>query len=447
MMKNWQEDSRNSKRNVQMASVKSNIKFFNQLLSDGNITEAKRLVLSDLMTSYLEGACKSKEELQKLRSKLNDFENIQKNIDDKVDANTKYHDPVKVVILLKRFTNKDYLRWCVHRWDRNVATSYDEFIQILDNKRIDGKTYKQLVHELEDYNKSLSLLLYAFLFQDKEYSKGDRIIKYEWGQKKVTIGWRFPIGLIEKWCDEDGNLTSLGKSPFEMRFDEEIAPKIIEERNRKIKTTVLSSFDSVANTFKREIQFRHKDFYKMVKKNIDLMKEELDPKFFPEESFVKKLFENDHNPYTYTSAIQVAWEIIHSMIQERQEEIEKSTKRSDYSGSLTYTSTFENYNGSDFRVISIIHNHSFPTSSIDQSDKIKGLQGDLASLRRILKSVAHFSIESDFPTNDESKSKTPYRVTYLDGGNLSKVRENFKPEIEELDDLVNGFRYIIKLPV
>jgi hypothetical protein len=429
-----------------MASVKTNIDFVNKLLATKGLSGRQRFNILTLfkleMINYDETLKAQVKEL--LASKNDSGRKISGGM---IETEKQLHDPLKIVRFLKRFTNKnDFMRWSVHRWDRTVASSYKEFIEIIDKQKIEGQSNKQIVYELQKYNKELGFLLHAFLFQDQEHTRKDKKIEYKWGQKKVTIGWRFPKNLIENWCDVEGKLTVEGKSPFEMRFEKDIAPIIIEEKSGKVIKTSLPTFDAVVNTFKKEIQFRSNSFFKMVKTNIDRLKEELDADFFPEESFIKGLFESNHHFYTYTSAVEIAWEIIHSMIKERQLEIEKQSKDKEYVGSLSYDSKLEDIDGVKYRVIRIIHNQSFPTSSIDSSDKISGQEGDMATLKKNLQSIAHFSIESDFPLNDGSNKRKPLRVKYLDSGELSEIKEYCRPNVEEIQKMVNGFHYILKFP-
>lgn len=429
-----------------MGSINTNIDFVNKLLNTKGISERQRFTILNLfrieMINYEQSV---KEQINELLQEQKVNGGITRDV---IKASDKqFHDPLKITCFLKRFTKKnDFLRWCVHRWDITVASSFKEFIQILDQQKIEGQSNKQIVKELEKYNKELGFLLHAFLFQNKEYTKDNEKIEYKWGHKRVTIGWRFPEGLIESWCDLEGNLTKHGKSPFGMRFEKDIAPVIHEEKSGKMRRIELNTFDSVVNTFKKEIQFRGKQFYKMVNKRIELLKQDVNKDFFPNESFIKSLFENNHEFYTYTSAVEDAWEIIHSMIKERQLEIEKQVEGKEYLGSLSYDSNLEVIDGVKYRVVRIIHNQSFPTSNIDSSDKIGGQEGDMATLRKTLQSIAHFSIESDFPLNDATNKKVPSRLTYLNTGNLSEITENYRPEVEKLKKKVNGFHYILKFP-
>ena len=308
------------------------------------------------------------------------------------------HDTETIFRFLHLFGEKEALKYTTHTWERSPETG--EFI-FQDFKEF-KKQYSDILDEWERKiiiigNTELWMLIRNFLLNDDT--------QFYWGEEKIHVGYN---KYLAKWMKDNP-----GNQPFSMplsEFPESIRPGVVNKRS-------LNSFNDVVEIFKHSIEFRDNDLYNATKR------------IFKNKSFCidkeKLATLQGVTFYTHTQKVKNALEIIAGNIFNRADfpDIEISCS----------TNTGNERNAIQIEILQL---DSFSNKDVD-NPKVLGTDpnGDIASIKDLLRNLCDLSVVSRFKLEDEFKC---LRINYLVSGNKSVSG------IEALqEEECKGFKYIL----
>ncbi len=320
-------------------------------------------------------------------------------------ANFDCHAPKEVVSFLKSFTTEgNMLKYTTHTWDGAMEES------IFRNKDLDAfvEKYKETLEKpLWDlrtkYNEPLGDLIYKFLLNDKDGKNGEKV---SWGgDYNIKIGYCYPKGYMKEWMSTHPNA-----QPMEMplsEFPQEYQPASIEDRS-------LIYFEDIVNIFKEAIEFRGDNLYLMCEslcKNIGLRMNREKLKTLKGVGF-----------YTDTNAIE---RVIRIILQQ----CKQYPRFPDVEISATYS------DDNSYVILEILHINSYSNKSL-RDDKINLIGGQMRDIKKILRGLCDWSIESYF--KDENGETSAWRIDYLYSENY-----NDTPRPQRIPEC-KGFKHIMK---
>jgi|GEM_PF-2147696 len=414
--------------------VKHSYEFVNKLLENSSLTTFQRerilRLVSNKLTKDLSNQDKIKDRLNILEAKLGlkykpneeadvieEPEVVYPPISGRNKLNSSKirkrdeHQPKKIVEWLNLFHQESAIKYSTHLWDdKKLFPTYRDFI-----KQIQQEFKEYNFYDMPKYNSNLYYeKIYPFLFQYQLTSiegSGDK--KYSWGRYKIKIGWQYPK-TVQNWCVEnyDKPVIQNKTTPFEMPIPGDLKP------DNPIDGKTIQFFENVIEVFKKEIEFRDNDLYKVFRFLTAKYGRYLDV----DQNDIKKL--KGVSFYTNTEHIEMALENIFQMIKERATEDSKKVKIRCKKNENSYE-------------LEIVHLHSFSLKDLDHPKlQIPENYGSMAGLRNKFRSLCHFSIQSKF--RNKSGVLGDYEIAYLYDG---VKKENWKPKITPLDEEAVGFVY------
>jgi hypothetical protein len=316
------------------------------------------------------------------------------------------HSPQMVNAFLRKFSTHNDLKFAVHTWDHGHFTSYRNFIERIESVLKSDDTYKSMYH----YNVGLNYSLRNFLQINTETSFSS------WaGDYTINVGLRYPEAEIQKWMDANP-----GKDIMALPLDE--LPEFYRPKI-KYNTKTLANMEDVCDLFKHIIEFRDKDFERMIKNA------------FKSSDYVPSIDESIKGIsfYTYTPAVKDALHKIASNIRERivggaSQDVRVFVKRID----------------NNILELHVNHVGSYADCEISKS---KLEEGTIANMRlhknqqrSSLLSICDYSVRSRFISDDGNKEF--YEISYLYPG----VEGDEVPEVQKkkISEGVDGFEYILR---
>ena len=362
-----------SKKNVEL--------FVKYLLNSNNLDQEQRKAVSRLLTRD-SGSVPS----------------VQESIKTLSDFKSERHNTETIFRFLHLFGEKDALKYTTHTWEHSPGTEDFKFKDFETFK----KRYSDILNEWKDKililgNTELWMLIQNFLLNDDT--------QFYWGEDKIRVGYN---KYLAKWMDNNP-----GNQPFSMplsEFPESIRPSVINKRS-------LNSFNDVVEIFKHSIEFRDNDLYNAIKR------------IFKNKSFrinrEKLATIQGVTFYTHTQKIKNALEIIAGNIFNRAE-------FPDFEVSCT-TKTGKEKNTIQLEILQL---DSYSNKDVNDP-KVLGIDpnGDIASIKNLLRNLCDFSVVSRFKQDDEFKY---LRINYL----VSDSRPGYNIEVVNEYDC-KGFKYIL----
>lgn len=372
---------------------KQNIgQFIGFLLNNKNLTREQRFKVSKLLVRDAilvkeKASAQSKEETSDMK------------------INTEISDSKAVYRFLRQFSMRDALKYTTHSWDKDpnsdngmfesFETFKNEYISVLNQRTEKTPNLADIYNLCPD----LWSLIKNFLVQD------DSIL--HWSEYKLKIGYNKHV---KQWLD-----SNKGKQPFDMpisEFPSDVQPDLIEDRT-------LSSFKDVVDIFKRQIEFRDNDFYRLVRSVFRNQQFELD------ESSLDSL--KGVSFYTFTPNVKIALLIIANNIFFRKEY--PQIKISYYTNDVADGKTIS---------IEILQKGSFSYRELsDEKITAQNEDGDIAIIKKYLRNLCDFSVESIFKNQG---METAMRINYL-------VSEESSLSVQEIElQKCVGFKYVLTFP-
>ena len=303
-------------------------------------------------------------------------------------ANTKNHEPQKLVKLLSNFTIDKPMKHITHAWDfgelsKSTYQNFDGFINAVKNQ------WNSIENTLEELSPNLCKKINTFLFEanpDKDYS---------WcSQAHINIGWSSLDGLKE-WCDG-------GNDPFNFKF-----------KNRlRVNNKTINTFGKVIDLFKQEIEMR--DDFKTLLNILNNLKKKFKGKLeidYDTNKFNKQF-------YTNTQMIEEAFTI---MLQQMETRAQSDEECIQVEISLSYPE-----NG--YYEFKIIQKNSFSPLEVEEL-LVEVQNGDFAEIENKLFNLCDWSVENRIENEN-------VRINYLKSNNVK--------DIEKLEHQVEGFTHILR---
>ena len=307
-------------------------------------------------------------------------------------------DTETIFRFLHLFGEKEALKYTTHTWERSPETGEFIFQDFMVFKKQYSDILEKWKHKILFLgNTDLWMLVCNFLLNDET--------KFYWGEEKIRIGYN---KYLAKWMKDNP-----GNQPFSMplsEFPESIRPGIINKRS-------LNSFYDVVEIFKHSIEFRDNDLYIAIKR------------IFKNKSFIinkeKLTTLQGVSFYSHTQKVKNALEVIAGNIFNRAEypNIEISC----------LTNTGKERNSIQLEILQL---DSYSNKDVN-NPKVLGTDsnGDISSIKNLLRNLCDFSVVSRFKQDDEFKC---LRINYLVSGN------NAVSGIESIhEDDCKGFKYIL----
>ncbi len=314
------------------------------------------------------------------------------------------HRPIAVVKCLKKFTSDSCLKYATHKWDRKgdgYAQSYETIEEF--------KKFQSEFHEItKKYNEELGQLLEKFVL-GKVPDNGE----YKWGRYGIKIGYDNPEGLMKDWLRQNKD-----KQPYSMplrEFPENLRPNAIDNGTKP------SLFGHIIDSFKNEVEFRGDSLYYLFEDIFEKYKSDLKPSLN---------FEGLRGItfYTATQSVKSAIDIMFECFMKHRAQglIEVTAKE--------VPAIIDDPSINSCVVIEILNVGSF--SSLSRKDeKLSGLGGDFARIRKGLQSLCDWSVESRFKEEN-------YRIDYLQIETPSCINDKGTPV--PIDHKCRGFKHILK---
>ena len=306
------------------------------------------------------------------------------------------HDPVAMTCFLNKFTKPGNLKYTTHEWDEGDYTQGFDYFVSEYTKEIDGNLFLLNVNV---YN-----LVRNFLCPVKGRSADGNL--FFWGKNKIKLGYQYPLDAMREWMKKNP-----GCQPAEMPlsfFPEEHQPQ--GKENRSLKT-----FGDIIQLFKRAIEFRDDELYKMVYLRFMNSDITLDP-------CIEQL--TSYQFFTSTYDVEQAVRLIAENIRQRKEH--KDVK--------IYIDKED-----DAVTLNILHVGSFSDASMDNPKlNLADEKGCMREIKSKLISLCDFYVESRFRSPDGNLKD--YKIIYLKGKDPAS-----SPVWEELPEgSTKGFKYSLK---
>ena len=309
----------------------------------------------------------------------------------KIIANTRNHEPQKLVNILKNFRTVNPIRFTTHEWDKTLRDNYTNFEDFLE---IICSEWDKVSVELEQLSPNLYKKIYNFLLSKEASEKW-----YSKGGDNIAIGWS-SLGGLQEWCDN-------GNNPFDYKL----------QQIYTIEGHTITTFGEIIELFKHEFQIRnqHNVFDKE-----DMLEElfiDIEEKILDESWEVS--YENIEKKEFYTDI-----ENFIDGIEKIFKEIHKNQNKSKKIKIKVIDDKLKSYY--DIKIIHV--NSKSGHSSKDMQKKIEG--GNLISIKESLKNLCEWSIESSH--EDEN-----YRINFLYSNNVEKIKPlSYEPK---------GFTHILRV--
>lgn len=377
-----------------MAVKENNRKLFIEALLRNVRTDDERKVLSGLISSSM-------------APMFQDDKSVIMHVGKPTAKRNKWtHSPKKVNAFLRKFSTHPELKFAVHTWDQGEFTSYKNFIDKIESALKSDETYKSMYF----YNVGLNYSLRNFLQTNTPTTYSSWL-----GDYTINVGLRYPEEEIQKWMDANPgkDIMALPLSAL----SENYRPKM------KYNTKTLANMEDVCDLFKHIIEFRDKDFERMIKNA------------FKSSDYVPSIDESIRGIsfYTYTPAVKDALHKIASNIRERIVNGASSDVR-------IFVKRIEN----NILELHIQHIGSFADCDISRP---KLEEGTIASMRlhknqqrSSLLSVCDYSVKSRFRSDDGNLEF--YEISYLYPG----VEGDDVPKVQKIkiNETIDGFEYILR---
>lgn len=305
------------------------------------------------------------------------------------------HDPEKLVSLLKKFTENTTMKYSTHSWDFGNFRTYEDFITKL-------KAEWSVVHkELKELNYRLAAKIDTFFFRS-DLGKPDPKkpqFKINWRNSdnhRLTVGWSSPE--LAEFCAKNPDV-----SPFTFPIPE----------HHKVNGLQLDYFRDVANVFKRDIEFREEG--NQLSTMLDLLWENV-----LGYNFVLEREGTDGLSF-FTDVDWVKRSITRIFEQIRQRQSHPNVR-------VVVT---KQKNAIELRIIHV----DSECMKDPGHPKLSGETGDFAELKKSLKSICDWSVESKFPDGKY------YRLSYLVPQEHST--EKFIREIDHCEGFTHVLRFYL----
>lgn len=363
------------------------------LLNEPSLTAAQRARINSLLGREQVKETKQEEPVAEDAGKTVVATNPPK----KTKKESSVHDPIAMTNFLSKFTKTGcHLKYTTHDWDEGDYPEGFDFFVSEYSKEIDSNLFL--------LNSNVYKLVRNFLCPVKGKNADGTL--FFWGKNRICLGYQYPEDTLRNWMKENP-----GAQPADMPlslFPEENQPQ--GKNNRGLKT-----FGDVIQLFKRAIEFRDKEFYKMILprfQNSDLC---LDP-------CIEKL--TSYQFFTSTNDVEQAIRLIAENIRQRKEYKNVKIYMDKEDNSLT---------------LNILHVGSFSDAGVDYPKlNLKEGKGRMGEIKNNLISLCDFYVESRFRDTDGTLKY--YRIKYLEDKDPS-----LPPIWEELpSEAVNGFKYCLK---
>jgi len=294
----------------------------------------------------------------------------------------------ELVKLLKNILSKERpIKFITHDWEYSDFSLKDEYGNFRGFMEAVKKQWNEKEKELYKLSSKLYHKIEMFIFADKNPS---------WCSKngeELAVGWSSLDGL-EKWCDE-------GNSAFKFQL-----PKTYHIDGKDIKL-----FGDAIKLFKREVQIRREE------NDLETFFTKKERELYRECKFrIEKIKLKGKQFYTDTESFINALNIIFSQFK-------------DYKEYTTITAETVEYENELFMDLKITQQNSFSNKSAQQLLK-KVESGDFASIKKNLKNLCDWSVESSY----EGKR---FRVNYLKSKNIQDIEER-------LEGQAQGFTHIMR---
>lgn len=313
------------------------------------------------------------------------------------------HDPKKLVSLLKNFTENTAMKYSTHSWDFGNFKSYEHFMTELTNDwtkpQVSGKPETSIKKELYRLNHRLSAKIDTFFFRSGLVDPKNPSYKITWRNSdnhRLTIGWSSPE-LVE-FCAKNPDV-----SPFTFPIPE----------HHKVTGLQLDYFRDVSNVFKRDIEFREEG--NQLSTMLDLLWENV-----LGYNFVLERKGTDGLSF-FTDVDWVKRSITRIFEQIRQRQSHPNVR-------VTVT---KQKNAIELRIIHV----NSECMKDPNHPKLSGETGDFAELKKSLKSICDWSVESKFPDGKY------YRLSYLVPQEQSM--EKFIREIDHCEGFTHVLRFYL----
>jgi RNA-directed DNA polymerase len=303
------------------------------------------------------------------------------------------HDPKRLVSLLKKFTENTTMKYSTHSWDFGNFRTYEDFMIKLKDE------WSSVKKEMYKLNARLSAKIDTFFFRSGLVDPKNPSYKITWRNSdnhRLTIGWSSPE-LVE-FCAKNPDV-----SPFTFPIPE----------HHKVTGLQLDYFRDVSNVFKRDIEFREEG--NQLSTMLDLLWENV-----LGYNFVLERKGTDGLSF-FTDVDWVKRSITRIFEQIRQRQSHPNVR-------VTVT---KQKNAIELRIIHI----NSECMKDPNHPKLSGETGDFAELKKSLKSICDWSVESKFPDGKY------YRLSYLVPQEQST--EKFIREIDHCEGFTHVLRFYL----
>lgn len=356
------------KEKKEPTELQLNINFLRQILAEDSISILERHFIFEAFSKYVNT-------INETAVKSNNVSKFK-------------HDPKKLVELLNYFgSDQGTFKFTTHLWDGEEIGSYESFTRKIYER------FKSLIEMQYLDNDLWWQKIHPFVFQDKPNPKGN---PFYWGIHKIKIGWKYP-DYIKEWCSDNyDNKGQKAIQPFSIVIPDELLPD-----DRIINKVTIKTFMDVVNLFKKEIEFRSKDFYISIQYLISI---ELSG-FSVDSNALRTLksFCIYANTEKILAAIKTIFKLIKSIEKEREENGIEANK------SIQIRTEFHDTDDEKFYTMEILHVNSFCQKPYTHP-KLSGKKGDLAKVIKDLKGRCDFSVISMF---GEENKRVFAKLDYL----------------------------------
>jgi len=299
-------------------------------------------------------------------------------------ANTKNHNPQKLVKLLSNFTIDKPMKYTTHGWDfgKLSNTPYQNFDAFMDAVT---KQWENMKADLKELSPNLYKKINCFILEENPSAD------YSWcSQADINIGWSSLDGLKE-WCDA-------GNDPFKFKL----------KKRFRVDDKTINIFGKVIDLFKQEIEMREDS--KTLVNIFHKIRKEFEP------TLTINYDSNKLNKQFY-SDVQSVTEALRALFKQIQKRAEENKELNQVEIALSYPD-------SGYYELKILHKKSF--SQKDPKELLEEVKnGDFAELKNKLENLCDWSVEN-----------RTHRINYLKSNNVK--------DVEELDTQAEGFTHILR---
>jgi len=362
--------------------------------NDANINEKNHVGMTTLMLCSMRGANTSVQVLidngadTTIKQEVT-AEDLATPSIKKLISKTKNNDPQALMKLLSNFTIEP-MKHVVHDWKLAELENLTTFDEVMITVK---KQFYSVEKELMELSPNLHRKIQLFLFSIDTDSDNSW---FNNGKVSINIGWSNLDG-IKEHCDS-GNYT------FDFKLKKDIRKSIIVNNKH------LSTFGSIINLFKQEIEIRT-DFNNL-EKLFTMKQDELLLKGFNidiQDSKLKRQF------YTDTEKFSNAIKIIFDEI----------IKRSEYKNIEIFTRELKDRS---IEIVIIQIDSSSTRSAKELLERTKE-EGDISKIKECLTNLCDWSIESNYEDNN-------FRINILHSNNIDTI--------VELKEKPQGFTHILR---